>query len=227
MSRNIGGINLCNAWGSVVYSAHLYNAVRNSVGLEAEWKDMEYLLSVHSRQRIFGGTPPAETDEYLKRLLLAMRQCPIRDCARKRHSLLEGWRAFLERYSMTDEPVSGVESDEKRRKDSKQEESKQEESKETQRKKRPHGLRATTPVKNIFYKRYVEHGALDLSTTNLAKLLSQAMKVQRPSNPSVDLQELAAKRLYNPLQLLDIVREGVAAEERHLLFDYFGFHQRS
>lgn len=37
------GIDLCNAWGSAIYPAHLYNAAKQSAGLDAAWQDIDYV----------------------------------------------------------------------------------------------------------------------------------------------------------------------------------------
>lgn len=195
---------------------------------------MEYIFSIHSPERIFGGAPPTKPDEYLKRFLLTMTACPTGHCARQRPYLLERWWAFFQRYFITGGPVSSEKVNEAGRKDSTQKESREGESqaekskqrmiRKTKPKKRPHGLKTSTPVKNIFYKRYVEHGTLNLSTANIAKLLSRTTKTGFP--PQI-VQSNDAEKTTSFLNLLDIVREGVAAEESHLKFDYFGFHERS
>ncbi|PPJ52777.1 hypothetical protein CBER1_11191 [Cercospora berteroae] len=47
------GIALCNVWGSALYPAHLYNACRQSAGLDARWRDIEYIIETHSAKHIF------------------------------------------------------------------------------------------------------------------------------------------------------------------------------
>ncbi|WPG97910.1 Hypothetical protein R9X50_00069300 [Acrodontium crateriforme] len=69
---NEAGIFLCNAWGSVIYPAHLYNACENSAGLGKQWPDMDFVISVHSKTRIFVGAPPTGPQEYWKRFALAL-----------------------------------------------------------------------------------------------------------------------------------------------------------
>ncbi|KAF2172731.1 hypothetical protein M409DRAFT_49268 [Zasmidium cellare ATCC 36951] len=175
-----------------IYPAHLYNAARHSASLESDWKDMDYIISLHSPQRIFVGAPPTEAIEYLKRFVLALGASAT-NFARNRRT---GGRSLI------------VES-----------------------KKGPRGLKTTTPVKDVFHDRYMLGETAKLSTANLIAMLSVAAKAERTSNPSTDLQslarELVTQKQYSPLQLLDIVREGVAGEELHLNFDYFGLHQRS
>lgn len=188
-----GGMKVCTAWGSLIYPAHLYNAARQSAHLEATWADIDYMISVHSPQRIFVGVPPSEPSEYLKRFLLALG-ASASNFARNRRP---GGRALL------------VES-----------------------KKGPRGLKTTSPVKDIFRDKYVygKTGSAVLSTANLVAMLAVASKAERTSTPSVDLPsftgELLAQKKYTPIQLLTIIREGLAGEELHLLFDYFSLHQR-
>ncbi|KAK4501974.1 hypothetical protein PRZ48_007784 [Zasmidium cellare] len=185
------GITLCNAWGSVIYPAHFYNAARQSASLESDWKDMDYIIALHSPQRLFVGAPPTQPREYLKRFMLALGVSAT-NFARNRRT---GGRSLI------------VES-----------------------KKGPRGLKTTTPVKDIFHNRYGLGETAKLSTANLIAMLSVASKAERTNQPSVDLQalsqDLATQKQYSPLQILDIVREGVAGEELHLIFDYFGLHQR-
>jgi hypothetical protein len=60
LEMNDLGITICNAWGSVNFPAHSYNALQHSAGLEEKWEDMDYVvrstlrsvfLSVHLRRR--------------------------------------------------------------------------------------------------------------------------------------------------------------------------------
>lgn len=96
-------------------------------------------------------------------------------------------------------------------------------------KKGPRGLKETSPMKDIFYPRYVENGNAVLSPGNLSALVAVANKAQRTHAPLCDIEQLShevtSQPHLTPVQLLDSVREGIAAEEMHLLFDYFGFHQ--
>lgn len=57
------GIAFCNAWDSMVYSAHLYNAARQGTNLEEKWGDVEFLVHVHSSQGLFLGLKMLEATE--------------------------------------------------------------------------------------------------------------------------------------------------------------------
>jgi len=66
------GIIFANAWGSIMYTGHLYNAVRQEKLLEKPWKDMELLISLQSTETMFVGGPPKELEDYLKVFALSM-----------------------------------------------------------------------------------------------------------------------------------------------------------
>ena len=65
-------IGLVNAWGSIMYSAQLYNAIRQEKLLPQIWKDMELLISLHGQNAFFVGDPPKGLEEYLRRFTLSM-----------------------------------------------------------------------------------------------------------------------------------------------------------
>jgi hypothetical protein len=60
-------ISLANAYDSILSGAHLYNAARQSRLLNSTWPDMEYLISVHTTQRIFVGGQPTKPEDFYKR----------------------------------------------------------------------------------------------------------------------------------------------------------------
>lgn len=99
-----------------------------------------------------------------------------------------------------------------------------------QSKKGPRGLKTTTPVRDIFAARYVHGQETFLTKGNITAMLAVVLKAERTSPVSVDLEKLYtqtnAQTDLTHLQLLQVVREGVAAEEMHLLFDYIGLHFR-
>ena len=57
------GIDFVNAWGSVLYAGHLYNAVRQEGIITKPWKDMEILFAMHGEERIFVGDRPKGLEE--------------------------------------------------------------------------------------------------------------------------------------------------------------------
>ena len=66
------GIDFANAWGSIMYASHLYNATRQEKLLSKPWKDMELLMALQSTERLFVGNTPKDPEAYLKRFLLTM-----------------------------------------------------------------------------------------------------------------------------------------------------------
>lgn len=61
-----------NAWGSVLYSAHLYNALRQEKLISNRWHDMDLILVMHKTETMFVGDFPKTVDDYFKRFSLAM-----------------------------------------------------------------------------------------------------------------------------------------------------------
>lgn len=56
------GIAFCNAWGSVMYSAHLYNAARQEKLLKGIWKDMEMAMLLQGNDKMFIGSRPEKAE---------------------------------------------------------------------------------------------------------------------------------------------------------------------
>jgi hypothetical protein len=65
-------IVFANAWGSVLYTAHLYNALRQERLLMNAWQDMDLALAMHRTDDMFIGDFPKTIDDYFKRFSLAM-----------------------------------------------------------------------------------------------------------------------------------------------------------
>ncbi|KAL8868404.1 MAG: hypothetical protein Q9174_005015, partial [Haloplaca sp. 1 TL-2023] len=65
-------ITFANAWGSIMYTAHLYNALRFEKLMGTGWKDMEFVISLQSQEALFVGDAPRTLEDYLKRYLLSM-----------------------------------------------------------------------------------------------------------------------------------------------------------
>lgn len=185
------GITLCNAWRSVLYTAHLYNALRQSGGLNAPWRDIEYIIETHSAKRLFVGAPPSEPSDYLKRFIYVLGGSASTFARDRRQG---GTLVIMHR-------------------------------------KGPRGLKTTTPVRDVFQPRYVGRDQAVLSKANLTAMLSVATKARRTSSPSEDLETLhvqvSNQSDFTPAQILQVVREGMAGEEHHLVFNYIGLHFRS
>ena len=72
------GITLANAWGSILYVAHLYNACRQGGYLKEEevWPDMELVMDIHTREAMFSGRLPQTPEEWLKSMALMLGASP-------------------------------------------------------------------------------------------------------------------------------------------------------
>lgn len=186
-----GGQTLVGAWGSAIYPLHLYNACRQSVGLDREWEDAEYFYQLHTPQRVFIGAPPKAPQDYLRRFFLMLGGSVSNFARNRRHG---GSNMIVES------------------------------------KKGPRGLKTTTPAREIFQPRYVADGNAVFTAGNLTALASIANKAQRIHVSLCNTEQLAAaitsQPQITPIQLLTCIQEGLAAEEMHLLFDYFDIHRR-
>lgn len=78
------GISLANAYDSILSAVHLYNAARQSKDLSVSWPDIEYLISVHSAQRIFVGGPPSEPEDFFKTFQIALGASVVNFAQHKR-----------------------------------------------------------------------------------------------------------------------------------------------
>ncbi|KAF2842359.1 hypothetical protein M501DRAFT_1055063 [Patellaria atrata CBS 101060] len=66
------GLRIASTWGSIIFSAHLYNAVRQEQILEERWKDMDTLMVIHGQNAFFPGGVPKTPPDYVKRCGLKM-----------------------------------------------------------------------------------------------------------------------------------------------------------
>jgi hypothetical protein len=76
------GITFCNAWGSVMYTAHLYNAARQEKLLKGIWKDMEMALLLQGNDKMFIGDRPKKAEGNYARSLTrwVMSSCTQGPC---------------------------------------------------------------------------------------------------------------------------------------------------
>ena len=70
-AQRLGGL-FANAWGSIMYAGHLYNAVRQEKLLAEPWTDMELLIAQQTPEAFFVGNSPKEPCQYLECFLLSM-----------------------------------------------------------------------------------------------------------------------------------------------------------
>ncbi|KAI0007258.1 hypothetical protein F4779DRAFT_592862 [Xylariaceae sp. FL0662B] len=66
------GIAISNAWGSITYSLHLYNALRSEKLIARSWPDMDVVELVLRESNFFVGDSPRSPDEYYRRFCLQM-----------------------------------------------------------------------------------------------------------------------------------------------------------
>lgn len=68
------GITLVNAWGSLPTVLHLYNAVGHESPNQdfPEWEDLEAVIDIQGKDRIFIGDYPTDPEQYFKRFCLVM-----------------------------------------------------------------------------------------------------------------------------------------------------------
>ncbi|TPX17773.1 uncharacterized protein E0L32_002874 [Thyridium curvatum] len=66
------GITVANAWGSIQYTNHLYNALRQEKLLTTSWPDMEIVTSILGESNFFVGGAPDNIADYLRRFCLQM-----------------------------------------------------------------------------------------------------------------------------------------------------------
>lgn len=66
------GVDYANAWGAVLYTSHLYNAVQQEGYCQKPWMDLEMLIGTQTPEKVFVGGKPTNTDAYLKHFSLCM-----------------------------------------------------------------------------------------------------------------------------------------------------------
>jgi len=72
MQMQEAGVTYANAWGTVLYTAHLYNAVEQEGFTQSSWPDMQMLTHLQTPERLFVGGAPSNAQDYLKRFTLCM-----------------------------------------------------------------------------------------------------------------------------------------------------------
>ncbi|KAK3935590.1 hypothetical protein QBC46DRAFT_397181 [Diplogelasinospora grovesii] len=66
------GIAVANAWGSITYSLHLYNALQCEGLLSEPWADMEVVRTLIRESNFYVGDRPRNPEEYFSRFCLQM-----------------------------------------------------------------------------------------------------------------------------------------------------------
>lgn len=70
------GTTIVEAWGSILYTAYLYQALRQESALDALWPDMETFISIHTPEKLFVGGYPTTLEESVKKYYLMMGAAP-------------------------------------------------------------------------------------------------------------------------------------------------------
>lgn len=65
-------VTFAQAWGSITFSAHLYDALRQEKLLNEHWTDMELLFSVQNEEHLLVGNRPNTAEQYFRRFCLTM-----------------------------------------------------------------------------------------------------------------------------------------------------------
>lgn len=81
------GTTIVEAWGSILYTACLYKALRQESALDVSWPDMETFISIHTPEKLFVGGCPTTLEESVKKYYLMMGAAPrvfARDRSRRK-----------------------------------------------------------------------------------------------------------------------------------------------
>jgi hypothetical protein len=81
------GIAFANAWGSILYASHIYNAARQEKFIENNWNDMEIAISLHGTEKFYVGDRPKAIEDYFKRFCLSMGYSAANFAKNKRKGL--------------------------------------------------------------------------------------------------------------------------------------------
>ena len=65
-------VDLAQSWGTILYVAYLYEACRRAGHLKETWPDMELVMNIHTRERMFAGRIPQTSEEFLKCMQLTL-----------------------------------------------------------------------------------------------------------------------------------------------------------
>lgn len=72
MEMHTIGVDAANAWGSIMFSGHLYDAIRSVGILEHRWPDMEIAKGFLGSSNFYVGEPPTSLKEFNKKFFLQM-----------------------------------------------------------------------------------------------------------------------------------------------------------
>jgi hypothetical protein len=66
------GVILCNAWGTIIFVAQFYNALRKKTDPVQPWPLMEQAISLHTEKHIFVGAAPENINDSWKQTCLML-----------------------------------------------------------------------------------------------------------------------------------------------------------
>jgi hypothetical protein len=102
------GVTPCNAWGSILYVAHLYEGCRQGGYLEEIWPDMKMIMDIHTRERLFAGRVPKTPAESVTcmNLMLGISPASYARSGRRRPGIQQSRRG--PKGLTTNSPVTDV-----------------------------------------------------------------------------------------------------------------------
>ncbi|KAL9064344.1 MAG: hypothetical protein Q9161_008944 [Pseudevernia consocians] len=194
------GCVIAGAWGSVLYSAHLYNALQKNAILDVAWPDMEVFISVHTTSRLFAGDLPSTLEECQKRCNLVMGAAPeylAKDFFTRKEPKRKG-KTVTTRQLAKHIPRS---------------------------KAGPRKWQNKTPLFEIFKTRFMARdGSASWAQANIEALLDEVI-VNDPDKQALKDRWDKTHQL-GTTELLDTLKDAMAAEKVGLKYDYFSMHER-
>lgn len=218
------GFTLVNAWGTILYTAHLYAACKQSDFSGdtlpfPEWPDMDKIMEMHGEADLFGGKIPLNIEDSYDSFLRMMGYSADVLIASKHVGTEAGLPAFL--INPRREFKMGS-------------------------KHRPQGLRDRTQILPIFLQKYLggapgyaegvpEKRADICIDINVIEALLRDIhqrkepKTKQPSNKKRKLLRKERKHggpKFSVVQLLSVLESGLILETSSIRFDYVSMHVR-
>lgn len=190
-------VDLAENWGTILYVAYLYEACQRAGYLKQIWQDMELVMDIHSRERMFAGRIPQTPKEFLTCMQLTLGVSLVNFSRSNRLNHVQ--RSNKKRRGLTFEsPLTNL---------------------------FPMQWNATgdvmltiNNVEDLLMKPQfastLRNDPLPGDDENLA-----------PKHSPLQKQWLKSRKM-TPLQLVDTLRNAISAEEYMLRFDYISFHTR-
>ncbi|KAK3050692.1 hypothetical protein LTR09_008058 [Extremus antarcticus] len=193
------GLCMTYDWMCVMPVLHVYNAARQRGHLLAEWPDLEAIIKFYGAAHIFIGERTTRPQDFRVRLFRALgfsASATKRELRKQGHKDIKSLSLLKLRSSP--EPARG--------------------------------LNFQTPVLRVMRSRLKERGKEDASI--VLRDAEQAVTAVSKSRHIIDdntqriLQQWSDTHLLDPLELLGLIRRGVAAEDCQLQFNFVDFNVR-